>query len=333
MHADFSVELGRDDPALELPWRSDDPQVRYYDLKNHPESVIQIPEATAHPLLRAFLIRMNAAGSPLATAKCDAWHTTEVTPEEEIFGDRKFVSYVDLVFEDETARESLAKHETFAKELCRLLARSPEIVASVEVVIRRCYYHQTGGEEAKGVEDGGRRGTTDGGDREELEHSQGRVITEEPLQAGPRQVTRLKDTVLGKPQEKAEFGKETVGEIKETVGEEAERREAAEASDRLRGEAERRQQAGGEMVEGGEEKRGVKGSGVGDPEELARTDSHEEHANDDRSPGVPDTAASGFCLTVYVSGFGCDEYEPERRWEIALALLQNAVVQLVQNCE
>ena len=34
MHADFSVELGRDDPALELPWSSDDPEVRYYDLKN-----------------------------------------------------------------------------------------------------------------------------------------------------------------------------------------------------------------------------------------------------------------------------------------------------------
>ena len=33
MQADFSVELGGDAPALEIPWRSDDPHVCYYDLK------------------------------------------------------------------------------------------------------------------------------------------------------------------------------------------------------------------------------------------------------------------------------------------------------------
>ena len=33
MQADFSVELGRDAPALEIPWRSDDPHIRYFDLK------------------------------------------------------------------------------------------------------------------------------------------------------------------------------------------------------------------------------------------------------------------------------------------------------------
>ena len=101
MQADFSVELGRDAPALEIPWRSNDPHVRYYDLKSHPELVQQIPEALAYPELASFLSRINAAGFPLATAKCDAWSSSEVAPEEEIFGDRKFVSYIDLVFVDQ----------------------------------------------------------------------------------------------------------------------------------------------------------------------------------------------------------------------------------------
>lgn len=142
MQADFSVELGPDAPALEIPWRSDDPRVRYYDLKNHPELVQQIPDAVAFPELGSFLSRMNAAEFPLATAKCDAWLSNKVDPEEEVFGDRKFVSYVDLIFVDEADQRSFEKHEAFSRELCRLLSHAPEIAATVELVIRHCYYHQ-----------------------------------------------------------------------------------------------------------------------------------------------------------------------------------------------
>ncbi|MGC2742601.1 MAG: hypothetical protein WA672_05390, partial [Candidatus Angelobacter sp.] len=81
-------------------------------------------------------------GFPLATAKCDTWSSSEVTLEERIFGDRKFVSYVDLIFVDEIDRCSFEKNEAFAKELCRLLGHAPEIAATVELVIRHCYYHQ-----------------------------------------------------------------------------------------------------------------------------------------------------------------------------------------------
>ncbi|MBZ5490695.1 MAG: hypothetical protein LAO76_07170 [Acidobacteriia bacterium] len=142
MQTDFSVELGGDAPALEIPWRSDDPGVRYYDLKMHPELVLQIPEARAYPELTSFLSRINAAGFPLATAKCDVWSSSKVAPEEEIFGDRKLVSYVDLIFIDESDRYSFEKHEAFVKELCRLLGHAPEIAATVELVVRHCYYHQ-----------------------------------------------------------------------------------------------------------------------------------------------------------------------------------------------
>ncbi len=117
--------------------------VRYYDLKTSPELIWQIPEAVAYPEIRTFLTRINAPGSPFETAKCDVWESQDITPEEEIFGaDQKFVSYIDLIFVDETARSSFEKHEEFAKNLCLLLGRAPDIAATIELVIRRCYYHQ-----------------------------------------------------------------------------------------------------------------------------------------------------------------------------------------------
>ena len=143
MLADYSVELGRDDPALELPWTCDDATIRYVDLKSHPELLREIPEAAAHPELAAFLARINAPEFPLATAKCDTWATREILPEEEIFGGEcKFASYIDLVFAERAARRVFEKHEELAQRLCKLLKQAPEIAASVEFVIRRCYYHR-----------------------------------------------------------------------------------------------------------------------------------------------------------------------------------------------
>lgn len=143
MLVDYSVELGRDDPALELPWSSEDAALRYFDLKQHPELLRQIPEASAYPELSALLARINMPGFPLQTAKCDAWHSREILPEEEVFGaECKFVSYVDLLFTDQDARLSFEKHEELARTLCRLLKRAPDIAAAVEFTVRRCYYHQ-----------------------------------------------------------------------------------------------------------------------------------------------------------------------------------------------
>lgn len=145
MLVDWSAELGRDDAALELPWSSDDDAVRYCDLKTHPELLREVPEAVAHPELAAFLGRINAAEFPLKTAKCDAWATQEILPEEEIFkAPHKFASYIDLVYCDQAARVAFERHEELAQSLCKLLKHAPEIAAAVEFVIRRCYFHEKG---------------------------------------------------------------------------------------------------------------------------------------------------------------------------------------------
>jgi hypothetical protein len=145
MQADYSVELGPEDPALEVPWQSDDGNIRYFNLKHHPDLVLNIAEARNHPELSEFLSRMNAPGFPLETAKCDAWFSRELFVEEEIFGATcKFVCYVDLLFDDENLRFSLPRYEELAEDVCNLLKRAPEMAAGAEFVVRHCHYH-TGG--------------------------------------------------------------------------------------------------------------------------------------------------------------------------------------------
>jgi len=317
MQADFSVELGRDDAALELPWNSADGAVRFYDLKNQPELLQQIPEAVAYPEMGAFLARINAAGFPLATAKCDAWQSREVAKEEEIYGDRKFVSYVDLVFEDEAARCSLEKHEAFAKSLCRLLSQTPEIPAAVEVVIRRCYYH---GEVALSelAADEGAEGR---GDAEE-------VIAAETEGAG--------DVAEQRSGAANEAGAGEMAEARYTAGarDDDERQSGAanrEGADRVGASERTRQQA--------DVGQGMKYEGNADAGQRVEADIEKAKA----AEGLDQTAAdervgssdleesvSGFCFTPYVSGFGDSDHEPHLRWQIALALLQNALVQLGQ---
>lgn len=144
MQADYSVELGANDPALEMPWRSDDGSIRYFNLKASPDLVLNLPEARKHPELSAFLSRMNAPDFFLETAKCDAWFSTELAPEEEIFGAAcKFASYVDLIFSGDSTRFSLEKHEALAREVCNLLKRAPEMAASCEFIVRHCHFHNT----------------------------------------------------------------------------------------------------------------------------------------------------------------------------------------------
>jgi len=142
VQADFAVELAPDDEILELPWTDESGHLRYYDLKRHPNLLPKIEEAQHEPALREFLCTMNSPGSILETAKCDVWASTEMNPEEEIFGTNKFGSYVDLLFSDQQKRLEFPRHEELGQRLSKLLKKAPEIPASAEFLIRRCYYHQ-----------------------------------------------------------------------------------------------------------------------------------------------------------------------------------------------
>lgn len=145
MEADFSIELGREDAVLEVPWTSAHGTPAYFDLKRRPELLREVEEAQRTVELAGFLAEVNSPASLLETAKCDVWSTNELQLEDAIFDARwKFGSYVDLLLPAAGARFSLELHQSFAHRLREDLRRFPEFPAAAEFVVRRCYYHAQG---------------------------------------------------------------------------------------------------------------------------------------------------------------------------------------------
>jgi len=144
VQADVSVELGAQDDCLEIPWSSPEGEARYYDLRRRPELLLNVAEAHNNRELGEFLASINSGHSILETAKCDTWLSDKMTEEESIYGAAwKFGSYIDLIFNDLGPRASLERHEELADSTSRLLRRVPEIPAAAELVVRRCYYHDS----------------------------------------------------------------------------------------------------------------------------------------------------------------------------------------------
>jgi hypothetical protein len=155
MDADFSIELGRDDPVLDFPWKDPSGKLVYVDVKRHPELIAQIEETERFPELKEFLRALNSVRSMVETAKCDTWHTEELNAEEDIYNaSHKFASYVDVVFssgitltdsELSSLRQSPSAHERFARKLVGLLRRAPDMPSAVEICVRRCYFDESVG--------------------------------------------------------------------------------------------------------------------------------------------------------------------------------------------
>jgi hypothetical protein len=155
MDADFSIELGHEDPVLDFPWKDPSGKLAYVDVKRHPELMAQIEEAERFPELKEFLSALNSVRSMVETAKCDTWHTEELNADEDIYNaSHKFASYVDVVFTEPDSnqthgdkpspRQSLPAHEHFARRLIELLRRTPDTLSCVEICVRKCYCEDAG---------------------------------------------------------------------------------------------------------------------------------------------------------------------------------------------
>lgn len=144
MQADFSVELGADDPTLALPWVDPEGKFAYYDLRKNPAAIAEVPEAKAYSALSEFLTTLNSSSSKLQSVKCDVWFTDELNEEDEVFDAKgKFGSYVDAIFHSAESQASFDLHEGFAARLVELLKRAPELQGSVEVIIRRAHFEDS----------------------------------------------------------------------------------------------------------------------------------------------------------------------------------------------
>jgi len=146
MDADFSIELGREDPVLDFPWTDPAGKLAYVDAKRCPELIASIEGAEKFPELGEFLLVANSARSIVETAKCDAWPTTELSTVEDVYdASHKFASYVDVVFSEIDTRLSFSLHEQFARKLVELLRRVPDTPSAAEVCVRRCYFGKDSG--------------------------------------------------------------------------------------------------------------------------------------------------------------------------------------------
>ena len=67
MDIDWEVEIGGGAPVIEADWPG------FVDLCRDPNLIHKIDEAAAFPPLAPLLLALNAADSPLWTAKCDLW--------------------------------------------------------------------------------------------------------------------------------------------------------------------------------------------------------------------------------------------------------------------
>jgi hypothetical protein len=305
--------------------------------------VQQVPEAQAYPELASFLSRINAAGFSLTSAKCDAWSTSEVTPEEENFGDRKFVSYIDLVFVDQEDQCSFEKHEVFVKELCRLLSHAPEIPAAVELVIRHCYYHQEEFVSENGNEPNGSQSSammrapevSSSQSEDVMDHNQeARIAIDDELSPvkepyelldakghdNPRDIAaqckpaRAMDHV--EPYDLTDDVQANATDLNQLVR--ITKHELANESERQQSSSRESERA--DLLPGHDLfKMPLSGKSSNLPP---------EHQMEGATVSV-----TGFCFTAYVTGFGDADHNPVRRWAIGLHLLQNAIVQLNANSQ
>jgi hypothetical protein len=145
LDADWSVELGVDDAALEYPWTDPDAKMKFIDLRRSPEQIELLPETAREPELANALLALNSTESVFATAKCDLWLDDEPAQSERVYGAVKFGSYIDCVLcdPDMSMRSNFTWHESLVK-LASEMASSEDVPGTIEYVVRRCYFHPEG---------------------------------------------------------------------------------------------------------------------------------------------------------------------------------------------
>ncbi len=159
MLAEWSAECAADDPVLVVPWSSNpadpDSPAHFVDLRENPYDLDHLPEAEQHPPLMQALRALNAARSPVFTAKCDAWPldpkefenlllNLDLTPSDYTAG---FASYIDLLARDRALFTSFPQQEQLLSRLTRRAATLDHADAALECILRPALVDLTGPQE------------------------------------------------------------------------------------------------------------------------------------------------------------------------------------------
>ncbi len=141
---EWSTACAADDPVLVVPWSSPDGALRWVDLRSDPDALDDVAEADAHPALLAALRALNAARSPVFTAKCDVWAMEaeeleavrdDLMVEPEVAG-AGIACYIDLLWRERGVFASQHRTAQVLHRMDRLAAELPHDLAKLEAVLR-----------------------------------------------------------------------------------------------------------------------------------------------------------------------------------------------------
>ena len=130
MLSEWLAECSADDPVLVVPWSDPSDSTgnrRFIDLRENPYDLDHLLEAEHYPPLMHALRALNAARSPVFTAKCDAWPLKaeelealqvglDVGADEAPAG---FGSYIDILWRERSIFASFHLQEQMLHRLTR----------------------------------------------------------------------------------------------------------------------------------------------------------------------------------------------------------------------
>jgi hypothetical protein len=162
MLSEWSSECSADDPVLVVPWSDPaDPSGnrRFIDLRENPYDLDHLPEAEHYPALMHALRALNAARSPVFTAKCDAWPlegeelnalrlNLDVLVDETAAG---FGSYIDILWRERSLFTSFHQQEQMLHRITRHAALLDQPIAMLDCVLRPALVDLTGPQEGFAV--------------------------------------------------------------------------------------------------------------------------------------------------------------------------------------
>ncbi len=136
MEADWAVEVGGDAARIEVDWAG------FVDLRGNPGDVETIVEAREHPALRAALVGLNTAESPVLTTKCDVWTFAgegidplefDCSADDAQAG---CASYIDVIAREPAWFGSFAEHEAWVRRATLVLRGTSDRQGRVDLVVR-----------------------------------------------------------------------------------------------------------------------------------------------------------------------------------------------------
>jgi hypothetical protein len=147
MLSEWSAECSADDPVVLVPWSDPSDSTgnrRFIDLRENPYDLDHLPEAERYPSLMHALRALNAARSPVFTAKCDAWPligeeldalrlNLDITADEASAG---FGSYIDILWRERSLFASFHLQEQMLHRLTRHAAPVEHSYAMLDCILR-----------------------------------------------------------------------------------------------------------------------------------------------------------------------------------------------------